>query len=179
MGNAVSAAGAGQSVAGGMTQTQYLMVHPMFVFRMLFHTFLYKFNDYVLMLNILGSLNYPLLGLQFIVPLFLVFAVCIDVNQACVKIRLRDKLLGFTAASMVSVGLVLAMYIGEGRGNEVGALIAEGVQGRYFIPIFPALCLAFQQKGMQHSVKYVTEKIQGIMGLLLLSTIYILHMYCY
>lgn len=181
MGNAVSMANAGQAVAeaGGMAQTQYLMAHPLFIFRVVLGTFLHKFNDYMLMLNILGSLNYPLMGLQFIVPLFLVFAACIDVNQTCLKIKWKDKALCLAAVLMVGAGLVLAMYIGEGRGNEVGAQVAEGVQGRYFIPIILPLFVAVQQQGAQGGVKYVTEKILGIMGLILLCTLYILHMYCF
>lgn len=181
MGNAVSMASAGQAVAGtgGMTQTQYLMAHPTFVFRVLVGTFLHKFNDYMLMLNILGSLNYPLMGLQFMVPLFLVFAACIDVNQACGQIKRKDKALCLGAVLMVGAGLVLAMYIGEGRGNEVGAQVAEGVQGRYFIPIIVPLFLAIQQHGAQGGINYVTEKVLGIMGLILLCTLYILHMYCF
>lgn len=162
-----------------MTQTQYLMAHPTFVFRVLVGTFLHKFNDYMLMLNILGSLNYPLMGLQFMVPLFLVFAACIDVNQACGQIKRKDKALCLGAVLMVGAGLVLAMYIGEGRGNEVGAQVAEGVQGRYFIPIIVPLFLAIQQHGAQGGINYVTEKVLGIMGLILLCTLYILHMYCF
>lgn len=181
MGNAISIASAGQAVtqAGGITQSQYLMEHPKVIFQMLINTFLYKFGEYVLMLNVLGSLNYPLGAFQLLIPMFLIFAACIDINQECCKIRLKDKVLCIATVLIVGMGIVLAMYLAEGRGNKVGALVAGGVQGRYFIPVLPALFVSIQQQGAQNMVKYVTRKILGMMGVFLLCTIYMLYLYCF
>lgn len=180
IGNAASAVNAGQAVAGEgeLTQTQYLMEHPYFIAEVLVKTFIYRFSEYMLSLNILGSITYSLGPLQFIVPMFLIFVSCLDVNEVCNKISLKDKLLCLTTFLLVCAGIVMAMYIGYGRENKVGAEIVAGVQGRYFIPAIPVFCVLVNQYGVQNEVKYFTEKAIGGMGIFLIVAVYALCFYC-
>lgn len=177
--SASSAVSSGQASGGGMTQTQYLMEHPKFIIQVLLTTFAVKFNDYMLWLNMLGSLNYSLGPLIYIVPMFAVFAACLDSNDACDRITLKDKFVCFVAFLIVCVGIVMGIYIGDGRINEVGALVVQGVQGRYFIAVLPVFFVAISQKGVQNRVKYFTAKTVGGMGVLLLCSVFILYMKCF
>ena len=134
IGDAASAVNAGQAAMGEgeITQTQYLVEHPYFIVEVLVKTFVYRFSEYMLSLNILGSLTYSLGPLQFIVPMFLIFVSCLDANEACNKISLKDRILCLITFLIVCAGIVMAMYIGYGRENEVGAEIAAGAGSRTF-----------------------------------------------
>lgn len=163
---------------GGITQMQYLADHPAFILKVLLATFKHNFNVYMSELNTLGSLNYSMEPLIFIVPMFAVFVGCLDCNDVSNRIRTRDKLVCFTAFLIVCVGIVVAMYLGDGNANKVGALIVEGVQGRYFIPVLPVFFAAIGQNGLENKIKHFTEKAIGGMGILLIFSIYMLHSYC-
>lgn len=175
-----SAVTSGQATAGtgGMTQSQYLMEHPKFILQVLITTFMAKFTDYMLWLNMLGSLNYSLGPLIYIVPMFALFVAGMDSNEICDKIKVKDKLLCLCAFLLVSVGIVMGIYIGDGRINEVGALVVQGVQGRYFIAALPAFFVAINQKGIHNRVKYFSQKMVGCMGVLLLWSVLILKVHC-
>ena len=72
----------------------------------------------------------------------------------------------------------MGIYIGDGSINKVGELVAQGIQGRYFIAAIPVFFAAISQKGIQNRVKYFTEKTLGIMGIMLLYAIYSLYGHC-
>ncbi|MEY8392424.1 DUF2142 domain-containing protein [Lachnospiraceae bacterium] len=162
-----------------VTQLGYLMEHPAFVLKVLKATFIMKFNDYMLWLNTLGSMNYLLGPLIFIVPMFAVFAGCLDYNELCGKIRFRDKLLCSCTFALVCSGIVLALYIGDNKANAVGGLVVQGVQGRYFIPAIPVFFMAVCQKGVGNKSKYFTEKTVGGMGVFLIFAIRTLYNCCF
>lgn len=164
--------------AEGMTQFQYLSQHPKFIIQMLITTFLNKFNDWMTWLNTLGNLNYQLGVLIYLMPMYMIFVGCLDRVQACEKIRTKDRWLCFITFMATCLGVVMGIYIGDGSINKVGELVAQGIQGRYFIAAIPVFFAAISQKGIQNRVKYFTEKTLGIMGIMLLYAIYSLYGHC-
>ncbi len=177
---AASIVSGGQAAAGaqGMSQTQYLLEHPKFILQMLITTFLNKFNDWMLWLNTLGNLNYQLGPLIYLVPMYAVYVGALDRNDACERIRKRDQWLCFVVFLLTCLLVVLGIYIGDGSLNPVGALIAQGIQGRYFIPALPVLFAAVSQRGLENKIRHFTGKVIGIMCMLLLYSIYSLYGYC-
>lgn len=180
MSYAVPVVSGGQAAAGteGVTQVQYLLQHPKFILQVLITTFFQEFNDWMLRLNTLGNLNYQLGPLSYILPMYVVFVGSLDRTEACAKIRTRDQWLCFAAFVMTSLGVIMGLYIGDGSLNKVGALIVQGVQGRYFIAALPVFFAAISQKGIENRVRYFAEKTMGLMGLLLLYAIHSLCEHC-
>lgn len=174
----IVAQGQASALSGGITQIQYLMQHPLFVIKVLYTTFLQKFQEYMTGLNTLGSLNYVLGPLVFIVPLVVTFIGAVDRNEACEKIKRKDILVCLSAISMVSIGIAMGLYIGDGRINEVGALAIQGIQGRYFIPLIPVFFLVVSPKGITNNVKHFSEKVMGILAVILMFSLYLLHGCC-
>ncbi len=177
---AASIVSGNQASAGaeGMTQMQYLLEHPKFILQMLITTFLNKFNDWMLWLNTLGNLNFQLGPLIYLMPMFAMFVGSLDRNGACERIRTKDQWLCLAAFLFTCLGVVMGIYIGDGSLNEVGALVAQGIQGRYFIAALPVFFAAISQKGLQNQIKYFTEKVMAVMGILLLYSIYSLSQHC-
>lgn len=177
---ALSVMSAGHAAAGdaGGSQLQYLVGSPLSVPRVLIDTFMSKFNDWMLWLNTLGNLNYPLGPLIYIVPMYAVYVGCQDRVAACDNIRKKDKWLCLAAFILTCLGVVMGLYIGDGNINEVGAKVVQGVQGRYFIAVLPVFFVIISQNGIKNKVRYFTEKSIGIMGLFLLYAVYSLCGHC-
>lgn len=171
----------GQSFGGvdGMTQLQYLMKNPFFVIEVLLRTIRYKFNDYMLWLNTLGALNYELGPLVYMVPMFAVFVGCLDQNEASAGIKVRDKFLCFGTFLLISIGVVLGIYIGDGKANPLGAEIVQGVQGRYFIPVIPVFFAAISSSKVKNRIRNFTAKAMSGMGIFLLYAVFRLYRYCF
>ena len=134
-------------VKATMSPLQFLTSNPLNIFKVLFYTFCYKFSDYLLWLDTLGSLNYPLGPLIYIVPMFTLYVLGSECMSAENEIRLRDKFIALFAFAMVAVAVVLGIYIGDTRINFAGNYIVQGVQGRYFIAALPACALFFAPRG--------------------------------
>lgn len=178
--NMISAVSGGQAGGGGeITQTGYLLAHPFFIVKVLAATFKNKFNDYMLWLNTLGNQNYPLGPLIFMVPMFAMFIGAADRNEKCDGIKIRDKLICLTAFAAVCAGVVLGLYIGDGKANEVGGLVVQGVQGRYFIPALPVFFGAVSLRGVRNKNPHFTEKAIGGMGVFLLYAICTVYSCCF
>lgn len=72
------------------------------------------------------------------------------------RINLRKRLVIFVSVSAPIFGCFLAMYIywtSTGEGFGVGASEITGVQGRYFIPVMPAIFLFFTNQILQRNDK--------------------------
>ncbi len=179
--NAADTISVGQSfgVVDGMTQTQYLIEHPLFVVRLLYRTLKYKFNDYLLWLNTLGSMNCTLGPLVHLVPWLAVFVASVDQNDVSANIRRRDKCLCLLTFLLISVGIVMGLYIGDGKANPVGSDIVQGVQGRYFIPVIPVFLAAISPKGVKNKISRFTEKAAGVMAVMLLYAVFSLYRCCF
>ncbi len=180
MRNATDTISVGQSfgVVDGMTQTQFLMEHPRFIFKLLYRTLRYKFNDYMLWLNTLGSLDCMLGPMVHLVPGLAVFVASLDQNDVSANIRRRDKYLGLFVFLLISVGIVMGLYIGDGRANPVGSDVVQGVQGRYFIPVIPVFLAAICPKGYRSKISHFAEKAAGAMAVMLLYSTFILYRSC-
>ena len=71
-----------------MTPLSFLLSNPQNIIKVLFYTFCHKFSDYVLWLDVLGSLNYSLGPLIYIVPMFVLYVIGSDVSDYGYKIKL-------------------------------------------------------------------------------------------
>lgn len=168
-----------QANAEGVSQVSYLLQHPKFFVWVLVNTFNVKFQDYMLWMNTLGSLNYSLGPLIYIVPMFAVFAGALDVNGACAAIKRKDRVLCIVSFLLVSLGVVLGIYIGDGRINPIGTDVVQGVQGRYFIAVLPALFAGVSLKNIENKNKHFTGILLGGMAVMLLYSVFVVNMYCY
>ncbi len=184
---AISAITAGQSsvdiqIAAGSTEMsplQFLMSNPVNIIRVLFYTFCYKLSDYILWLDMLGSLNYPLGPLIYLVPMFMLFVIGSETSDASDRIRRKDKALSFFTFLLISIGIILGIYIGDTRFNYAGDLLVQGVQGRYFIPILPALAFAIAPGKRKSEDKLFTYKLYAVELLILCMAVYFLRINCY
>ncbi len=168
-----------QANAEGVSQASYVMQHPKFLAWVLINTFNVKFQDYMLWLNTLGSLNYSLGPLIYIVPMFAMFVGALDVNNACIAIKRKDRILCLVSFLLVSLGIVLGIYIGDGRINPIGTDVVQGVQGRYFIAILPVLFAGISMKKIENKNKHFTGIVLGGMAVMLLYSAFVLKMHCY
>lgn len=170
----------GQAVAsGGMTQLQYMQQHPTHIFKVLLNTGINKFTDYMLWLNVLGWLNYSLGPLIYIVPMFAMYVLASDVSELNNKITRKHRILSLIAFLLICVGIVVGIYIGDGRINEVGSNVVEGVQGRYFIPILPALYLTLVPGKIKNEDACYPVKVGCVAGVLLLLAVLIMVVHCF
>lgn len=174
-----SVVAASQADAEGVSQVSYLMEHPKFFVWVLINTFNVKFQDYMLWLNTLGSLNYSLGPLIYIVPMFAIFVGALDVNPACGAIRRKDRILCIISFLLVSLGIVIGIYIGDGRINPVGTDVVQGVQGRYFIAALPVFFAGISMKSIENKNRYFTRIALGGMAVMLLYSVFALKMHCY
>ena len=130
-----------------MSPLAFLTSNPLNVFKVLFYTFCYKFSDYLLWFDTLGSLNYPLGPLIYLVPMFALYVLGSECMMSEIEIKLKDKFIALFAFAMVSIAIVLGIYIGDTRINFAGNYLVQGVQGRYFIAALPACALFFVPRG--------------------------------
>ena len=79
---------------------------------------------------------------------------------------------------LISVGIVMGLYIGDGRANTVGSDVVQGVQGRYFIPVIPVFLAAICPKGYRSKISHFAEKAAGAMAVMLLYSTFILYRSC-
>ncbi len=170
--SAISAVTSGQaSSEGGITQLEYLRQNPVMILKVLLYTFNVKFNDYMLWLNTLGSLNYSLGPLIYIVPMYTLYVAGSDVNEYCSKIKLKDRILAVISFGIICAGVIIGIYIGDGRINEVGSLIVQGVQGRYFIAALPALFITLVPNKLKNEDSKFTYKVLGVMAVFLIISV--------
>ncbi len=162
-----------------MSTLEFLFASPLNIFKILFHTFTDKFTDYVLWLNVLGSLNYSLGPLIYIVPMFALYVFGSEVSAAGIDIRVRDKVLCGVTFLLISICIVLGMYIGETRVNFAGSYVVQGVQGRYFIAAFPALALVLAPRGRSGESKIFNYILLGVEFVILCIAVYFLRTNCY
>lgn len=151
-----------QATSGDVTQLQYIRSNPKIVIQAYMNTFNYYFNYYVTWLNTLGSMNYPLGILTTISPAFAIGVGCLDVNEKARKMKSFHKVLCFFAFSLSIIALFLALYIGDGRINPIGATMILGGQGRYFIAVLILIFAAFASKKVENNIEKFSTKVIGI-----------------
>ena len=167
------------STGNDMTTLQFLLSSPLNVFKVLFHTFTDKFSDYVLWLNVLGSLNYPLGPLIYLVPMFALYVFGSETYLVDMDIKLKDKILTLAAFLLICISIILGIYIGETRVNFAGEYLVQGVQGRYFIAALPILAFTLtpnKKTGKNKSFDYI---LLGFEFFILCIMIYFLRANCY
>lgn len=153
-----------------ITQSQYLMAHPLYLPKILAKTFMTLGWFYLQSLSILGSLNCDLSLLYVLLPCFLVAVAFfdMDVPDSTRIFTVRNRILMMAAAVVTAVLVVVGLYIGDGVANPVGADIVSGVQGRYFIVLLILPFMALKSNRIRQSVDNLALKCSGVMGVMLL-----------
>lgn len=153
-----------------ITQSQYLMAHPLYLPKILAKTFMTLGWFYLQSLSILGSLNCDLSLLYVLLPCFLVAVAFfdMDVPDSTRIFTVRNRILMLAAAVVTAVLVVVGLYIGDGVANPVGADVVSGVQGRYFIVLLVLPFMALKSNRIRQSVDNLALKCSGVMGVMLL-----------
>ncbi|MBO6113506.1 MAG: DUF2142 domain-containing protein [Lachnospiraceae bacterium] len=166
------------AVSTGMSTLDFLFASPLNVFKILFHTFTDKFSDYVLWLNVLGSLNYPLGPLIYIVPMFALYVFGSEVYMTGEEVKVKDKVLCGVAFLLISICVILGIYIGDTRINFAGEYVVQGVQGRYFIAALPTLAFVLVPRSRHGESKIFNYILLGVEFVILCIAIYFLRANC-
>lgn len=158
------------SAAADITQSQYLMAHPLYLVKVLAKTAVTMGWFYLQSLSVLGSLNCDLSLLFVLLPCFLtaVAFLDMDVPESSRIFTVRNRTLLLTAAVITAVLVMVGLYIGDGVANPVGADIVSGVQGRYFIVLLILPFMALKSNRIQQKVEDLSLKCSGVMGVMLL-----------
>ncbi len=157
-----------------MTQTENLLAHPLYFVKVLKDTFLMLTTFYLQSLYILGALDCGIVVLYVTGPCYLLGVALLDAGRDCglnqIVYSKKNRML-FAMAFFITVFLIfLGLYIADSVANPVGAGVVAGVQGRYFIPLFPLLFLAFHSNGLRCTIKEYEFKVCGISAVMLLYT---------
>lgn len=158
------------SAGEGMTQTQYLLAHPLHLPKVLAKTLVTVGYFYLESLNLLGSLNCALPLLYILGPCFLVGVALLDMDvpESGRIFTLRNRILILAAFVITALLIFVGLYIGDGAANPVGEEIVSGVQGRYFIVLLILPFMALKSNRIQQRIENLSVKCSGIMGVMLL-----------
>lgn len=157
-----------------MTQTENLLAHPFYFVKVLKDTFLMLTTFYLQSLYILGALDCGIVVLYVIGPCYLLGVALLDAGRDCSLNQIiyskKNRML-FGMAFFITVFFIfLGLYIADSVANPVGAGVVAGVQGRYFIPLFPLLFMTFHSNGLRCTIQEYELKICGISAIMLLCT---------
>lgn len=172
-----------QAGAGGgadtMTQMQYLKMYPAAAVKVIISTLLVNINAYLMQLNILGSMNYPLTLFLVFGPCFLLGVGLLDGQEVRGRIKIRHRIIMLLAFAITFAAIMMGLYIGDGIANPVGSSVINGIQGRYFILMLVLPFLALGSDRVKQDIRHFTVKCSGIMGIMLLYAVFMLVNTCY
>ena len=80
---------------------------------------------------------------------------------------------------ITSIGIVFGLYIGDTRINFAGEFVVQGVQGRYFIAILPALAFVLVPRKRTNENKYFAYNLLVCEFAILCIMMYFLRINCY
>jgi uncharacterized membrane protein len=168
-----------QATEGEITQFQYMLKHPLQPVKALVFTLLHYMRYHIQWLSCLGSMNYELDLLIPLMPCFLAVVGILDAPKQTDLIRRSHRILAFLGAFAVIIGVCMAMYIGDGTINPVGADVILGVQGRYFIPVMVLPFIALGSRRIQNNIVGFGKKTVVLSACMLLYSIVTLVVICY
>ena len=153
----------GGGVSLSQQQLQYVISHPLEYLKTFFNTLSISRNFYVSStVGMFGLLDTRIFSVFTYLYLFILIAVGIsEISLDRVAVKWYDRLVILLATGASFFGIFLAMYINwTPLVYGVGADVIEGVQGRYFLPLFPALFLVFGNRWIAEKkcLKRITEK---------------------
>lgn len=162
-----------------ITQMQYLKTHPSMVVKVILSTILTNLNAYLMQLNILGSLNYPLTLFLVMEPCFLLGVGLLDGQEVRGRIKVKHRIIMLLAFAITFAAILMGLYIYDGIANPVGGMVIGGIQGRYFVLMLILPFLAFGSAHVKQNISHFTVKCSGIMGVMLLYAVFMLVNNCY
>ncbi len=157
----------GASGGGGLSasqqQLQYVISHPLEYLKTFFNTLSISRNFYVSStVGMFGLLDTRIFSVFTYLYLFFLIAVGIsEISLDRVVVKWYDRVVILIATGASFFGIFLAMYLNwTPLVYGVGADVIEGVQGRYFLPLFPAFFLIFGNKRIaeRKCLRRVAEK---------------------
>lgn len=165
--------------ADTMTQMQYLKMYPAAAVKVIISTLLININAYLMQLNILGSMNYPLTLFLVFGPCFLLGVGLLDGQEVRGRIKIRHRIIMLLAFIITFAAIMMGLYIGDGIANPVGSSVINGIQGRYFILMLILPFLALGSDRVKQDIRHFTVKCSGFMGIMLLYAVFMLVNTCY
>lgn len=156
----------------GITQTQYLKLHPLHIVKVYAKTMFFMSEWFIESMYIFGWLNCSLGLLTYAGPCFIALVGLLDVKEAnLLKTKMssrRNRILMLAAFGMVFALVLFGLYIADSVANPVGADIILGVQGRYFIALLPLVFMALHSSKVKNEIEHFALKVSGIAGVMLL-----------
>jgi uncharacterized membrane protein len=168
-----------QATEGEITQFQYMLQHPLQPVKALLFTLLHYMRYHIQWLSYLGSMNYELDLLIPLMPCFLAVVGILDAPKQTDLIRRSHRILALLGALAVIIGVCMAMYIGDGNINPVGADVILGVQGRYFIPVMVLPFIALGSRKIENHIVGFEKKTVVLSACMLLYSVVTLAVICY
>lgn len=167
-----------------LEQLQYLKLHPTKIFSAIANSFL-KYKAFYIsgFVGILGQLdtNFPLLyHVLFWIVLFVVILADSMSNE---RLAPSVKILSVVGVMLTIISSFAGIYIlWTSVTQGIGSDFVDGIQGRYFIPVFPFLVLLFSnvrfpRLACSHKIQKNTDElvaITGIIGALLTVAVLVL-----
>ncbi|MGN0482401.1 MAG: DUF2142 domain-containing protein [Lachnospiraceae bacterium] len=163
----------------GQSQIMALKEKPFFFVTVLIKTLDKKLVLWIEGLATYGWMNYPLGILVFLVPILLVVTAALAPDRVRQNPKSSHTACMVTTFFLISGMLLLALYVGDGRINPVGASVVEGIQGRYFIPILFLPFFALSSPKVENRIPYFANKVLGVETLMLGYSVTMLMGYCY
>lgn len=139
----------GGGVSASQQQLQYVISHPLEYLKTFFNTLSISRNFYVSStVGMFGLLDTRILSVFTYLYLFFLIMVGIsEISLDRVVVKWYDRVVVLLATGASFFGIFLAMYINwTPLVYGVGADVIEGVQGRYFLPLFSTFFLVFGNK---------------------------------
>ena len=147
--------------------------HPLFIFTLLKNTFWYRGDYYVKTM-----LGYQLGWLDINIPDFLVSTFLLLVGASVIRRDYEKKelspLLRWTMFIFSMIGVCLIILGLTLTWTPVTSIVAEGVQGRYFLPLALPLLLAFRGKSITANEKCDLYCISIQSAALIITSVFIL-----
>lgn len=149
-------------------QIEWILANPRLAIGAYENTFDRLVIMWIEQFNIVGSLNFSLGILTWVVPAWLIIVAFTDVNPK-MQLRIRKKILLLFTGILTVLLVMLSMFL---VWTKVGQLLIEGVQPRYFVPALPLLFLGFQLNGIRNETKGYSAKVAAVTTFWLMNAIF-------
>lgn len=141
---------------------RYILTEPLNVLEIFLRTIVWNYNYYFggAIGRNLGWLNFgvsEVLMMGFVFLFF--FGILEQYNDDTQKIKISAKMCALFCMGLISIAIFMGLFLGWTRES---AIVIEGIQGRYFLPIFPILILLFQNRTLVLKRKIDYEIMTGI-----------------
>lgn len=124
----------------------YILTEPLEVLEIFLRTIIWNYNYYfgAAIGRSLGWLNFGISETLLIGFVFLFFFGTLKkYNDGIPEVRISTRICTLFCIGLTSIAIFMGLFLGWTR---VSSIVVEGIQGRYFLPLFPLLILILQNK---------------------------------